>query len=140
MVVHPSFNSIAKAGFNFLLNDFGCKIDIKKETWLLSVTFENEKLKVSIELSDKDFYFNVLVTLNNQLSCVPLWAICKIEKLDTGLLTGSIINQGSLETMCNNSGKHYLCCCQEFYNIVVQNVGKLKMCCKNRCKRHLTSK
>jgi len=105
MVVHPSFNSIAKAGFNFLLNDFGCKIDIKKETWLLSVTFENEKLKVSIELSDKDFYFNVLVTLNNQLSCVPLWAICKIEKLDTGLLTGSIINQGSLETMCNNSGE-----------------------------------
>ena len=105
MVEHPSFNSIVEEAFQFLLIDFGCKVEIKKEDWLLSIKYDNQNIEVSVELGDKDLYFNVLVTLKNKLSHVPLWAICKIEKLDTDVLTGAIINQGSLKAMCSNSSK-----------------------------------
>jgi len=102
---YPSFNSLVRSEFAFLNTEFGCNCSFKKETWLLSVIFDNGNLKIDVELGDKEHYFNVLVSLGNELSQVPLWAICKVEKLDAGIIVGSIIENNSLESMCVNSNK-----------------------------------
>lgn len=105
MMEYPSFNSIAKTEFAFLGSEFGCRCTINKEPWLLSVIFENDSFKIFIELGDKDLHFNVLLSIANKLTQVPLWAICKIEKYDAGIITGSNVENNSVNTMCENSSK-----------------------------------
>lgn len=119
----PSFYSIVSSQFAFLVDNYGCKIEVENTKWLQSIVFRNDLIEVKVQVGGKAPYFNLLVIMKNEQITMPLWAICKAEKYQTLPVEGVVASTKSLENHCKNSANALV---NLFSNILNFNRSQVK--------------
>ena len=94
-----------RASFDFLVSEQGFISSSSSVQWDDSVVYKKKHLSIKVNVGDKDTFFNILVKTAGATKAVPLWAICRSEKLKTGALTGTCFDNENFAVYAENSAE-----------------------------------